>query len=167
MLGFLVPAIILAMGGRPLVSEMMQALKQLPLFTFLGALAALFISHELVHAVCYPGSLFSRNCVIGFMPGAGTAYAWYGGEMTRRRYIVVVLAPTIVLSVVPLLAYAMVPGATPVLVPFAIVNLVGCGMDWLCCYYVLRGVPASAYLQYAKNSAYWGRPSNLLQALPE
>jgi hypothetical protein len=63
--------------------------------------------HELVHVLCQPGFGLSHNSVIGVWPARLAFYAHYAGPITRGRCLVGMVAPFVVLSLVPLLILAL------------------------------------------------------------
>ena len=71
--------------------------------TPLVALLMLVGIHELLHAVSAPGFGFSSHTIIGFWPSRGMFYAHYDGDMTAKRFLLVLIMPLIVISVLPLL----------------------------------------------------------------
>jgi hypothetical protein len=60
------------------------------------------VPHELIHALCFPAKLSSDKVIIGSYLKMGAFYAFYDGEISKRRYLVIFLAPLIVLSGIPL-----------------------------------------------------------------
>jgi hypothetical protein len=77
------------------------------------ALAALVLAvpaHEAIHAVFYPGGLFSKNVTFLVTPKKLTMAVYYEGVASRQRWLVARLAPFIALAVVPtLLLIAPIP----------------------------------------------------------
>lgn len=106
-----------------------------PRFAWLASLAiGCFVSfgvHELVHAAFFklfapPGS----RVTFGANWKAGMLYACAEGVVyTRRRYLTIVLAPSVVLTALLLVAAAL--GSWPVLCyALAVLHLSGCTGDW-------------------------------------
>ena len=69
----------------------------------LGVVAMLVI-HEFLHLLAHPQLGGSRLSILGIWPKAGVAYAQYLGEMTVRRFLLILVAPVFVLSFVPIVA---------------------------------------------------------------
>jgi len=114
--------------------------------------------HELAHVVAMPGGLTSRKTLIGlWSPWA--FYAHHAGEMTRRRYILVLLLPFLVMTVLPLLVmYVALPrGNWDLLVLPAAFHGAGCMADVLNTIWVHRRVPAGAVVRGQGHRLYWRR----------
>src|SRR5690606_36440679 len=62
----------------------------------------LVVVHEGIHLLLHPGHGRSSQSVLGGSSKHGIIYALYFGEMSRARYVVVLLGPFVVLSVLPL-----------------------------------------------------------------
>jgi hypothetical protein len=100
---------------------------QIPIFqipywlilTILIAILILFIpAHEMVHALCCPGWGLSTNTVVGLWLQKGFLYVFYDGAMSRNRFMFVLLAPYLFLSLLPLamIAISRFTGWTPVMI---------------------------------------------------
>ena len=76
---------------------------KLSVITPVVALLLLIAIHEILHAVSAPGFGLSDRTIIGVWPSRGVFYAHYDGEMTAMRFIVVLIMPLTVISVIPLL----------------------------------------------------------------
>jgi hypothetical protein len=59
--------------------------------------------HELLHAVVHPRWGLSRSSVIGLWPSRGLFYAHYEAELRRDRFVLILLAPLLGISVLPFL----------------------------------------------------------------
>jgi hypothetical protein len=70
---------------------------------FLVAFALIIPIHEILHAAVFPERLSSKRVMLGFWPKAFVFFAHYDGEVTRNRFIVVLVTPFFVLSVLPLM----------------------------------------------------------------
>ena len=64
--------------------------------------AAMLVIHEFLHLLAHPQLGGSRLSILGIWPKAGVAYAQYLGEMTVRRFLLILVAPVFVLSFVPI-----------------------------------------------------------------
>jgi len=84
---------------RPISAEAVRSAVLAAGPVFLG----LIPFHELVHAVCHPSWGRSKSSIYGFWPKVLLFYAHYDEEVSRRRLLVILLAPVAVLSIVPLL----------------------------------------------------------------
>jgi len=73
---------------------------------FLVSFAGMVVVHELLHVAVHPMSGRSPHSIVGFGPSIGF-YGHYSGEMTRNRFVAILLAPLVVISFVPLLVAAV------------------------------------------------------------
>lgn len=79
----------------------------------LGVGLAVIAFHELLHALVMPGGWWSDRVLIGFWPQRLLFYAHYDGVMSRNRFLAVLLAPFLVLSLGPIgLAWSMTAGGS-------------------------------------------------------
>src|ERR1041385_7078411 len=76
-----------------------------------GILLIAFISiipiHELIHAAVHPHTGLSASSILGFWPSRMLFYAHYLGELSRTRFITILLMPLLIISIVPLFACAI------------------------------------------------------------
>ena len=112
-----------------------------------------FPVHELIHAVSFPAG--SEVIMFYTTQGLGTTCT---SPMTRNRFIVVNILPSLILGVVPLIAYMIVPRtyafASTVLCVFSLVH-VGAGyVDYLNIVHLLR-LPADSKIQISGAKIYW------------
>lgn len=117
--------------------------------------------HELTHAVLHPGFGLSPQTVMVIWPTKLRFGVYYEGCMTRRRWLLMRLAPLVCLSVVPILLLTLF---RVVLLPFpleifwqvlTLVNFVGSGGDLVAAIWVLFQVPAGAEICFRGGKAYW------------
>ena len=89
------------------------------ILTILIAILILFIPvHEMVHALCCPGWGLSTNTIVGLWLQKGFLYVFYDGTMSRNRFMFVLVAPYLFLSLLPLglMAIFKFTGWTPTLI---------------------------------------------------
>jgi hypothetical protein len=117
--------------------------------------------HELTHAVLHPGFGLSPQTVMVVWHTKLRFGVYYEGCMTRRRWLLMRLAPLACLSVVPILLLTLF---RVVLLPFpleifwqvlTLVNFVGSGGDLVAVIWVLFQVPAKAEICFCSGKAYW------------
>ena len=117
--------------------------------------------HELVHAGLHPGYGLSPQTVMILWPAKLRFGVYYEGCMTRRRWLVMRLAPLVGLSVIPVLLLALfkvVPASYAAELfwqVLALVNMVGSGGDLVAAVWVLRQVPAGGEICFRGGKAYW------------
>jgi len=117
--------------------------------------------HELVHALVYPGLGLSPRTVVVLWPAKLRFGVYYEGCMTRRRWLVMRLAPLVGLSVIPVLLLTLfkvvpVSFATEIFWQvLTLMNAVGSGGDLVAVVWVLAQVPAGAEICFRGGKAYW------------
>jgi hypothetical protein len=123
--------------------------------TLFIALIALMPIHELIHAAVHPGSGMSDDSILGFWPSRLLLYAHYVRELSRTRFIVILLMPLLVISFVPLLACALT-GRSSVLLAFtSIVNALGACGDIFAIGLLLFQVPSDARIRNQGYRTFW------------
>ena len=117
--------------------------------------------HELVHAAVHPGLGLSPRTVMVLWPAKLRFGVYYEGCMSRRRWLVMRLAPLLCLSVIPVLLltlFKVVPTsfATEIFWQvLALVNGIGSGGDVVAAVWVLAQVPAGGEICFRGGKAYW------------
>ena len=95
----------------PNVFQIQIPILQIPLWfilTTLTVILVLFIPiHEMVHALFCPGLGLSENTVVGLWLPKGFLYVYHDGPMTRNRFLFVLIAPYLTLSLLPLALIAL------------------------------------------------------------
>ena len=146
-------------GGETLVHQ------STPWGVVLLALLLYIPLHELLHAVWHPQLGLSPQTVLVIWPRKLRFGVYYEGCMTRRRWVMMRLAPLIVLVILPaalltLFHYAPVPFALETFLQvMLLVNGIGSGGDVVAVIWVLRQVPSKAQLCFCGGKAYW-RPAS-------
>jgi hypothetical protein len=153
-----VAAAMLLMAGQldVLMHQFKLALDTQPPLVFIGSLFLVLAVHEAVHCIFFPGPITSERKVLGILPKTGLAYAWCGLPMRRNRYLLVALAPTFFLSILPLVFFSSFPTDIGPLLPMALFNVLGAGGDAMVVYFVLRQVPRNGWVQLSGGSSFWG-----------
>ncbi len=121
---------------------------------FLVSFAGIVVVHELLHVAVHPMSGRSPHSIVGFEPSDGF-YGHYGGEMTRNRFVAILLMPLVVISFVPLLvaAVAQVPSGWVAFI--SAFNAFCAGTDMLLAGLVLFQIPATAVIRQRGWRTYW------------
>jgi len=116
-------------------------------------LALLMLMHELLHLVFIPGFLRSDKTYLGIMYAG--VYVVTEEVLTRQRFIIISLAPFIVLSVL----LPIVLGATGMLslglIILALLNAIGSSVDLLGLLLVIRQTPPGARILCIGMGTYW------------
>ena len=117
--------------------------------------------HELVHTLVHPGLGLSPRTVVVLWPAKLRFGVYYEGCMTRRRWLVMRLAPLICLTLIPVLLLALFKVAPASFATeifwqvLTLVNGVGSGGDLVAAIWVLAQVPAGAEICFRGGRAYW------------
>ncbi len=122
---------------------------------FLLSFVGIVVVHELIHAVVHPAAGLSPHSVLGVWPSRGLFYAAYTGELSRNRFIWILLMPLLVMSWLPLAVAAAGQMASGWAVYISTLNaLLACG-DVLGAGMVWWQVPKSATVRNQGWQTYW------------
>lgn len=80
--------------------------KQSRVFSFIYFIISFILIipiHETIHALVFPESIKSDNVIFGMWLEKGIFYAYYEGEMSKKRFILCLLMPLMILSVLPII----------------------------------------------------------------
>lgn len=121
----------------------------------LGALslALLMLVHELLHLVFIQGFLRSDKTYLGIMYAG--VYVVTEEVLTRQRFIIISLAPFIVLSVLLPIALGATGMLSPGLIILALLNAIGSSVDLLGLLQVIRQTPPGAGILCIGMDTYW------------
>jgi len=67
----------------------------------------ILIAHELIHALLFPDGGRSKRTVLGVWASKWLFYAFYRGELSKRRFLVAMLGPLVLLTLVPLVLFGL------------------------------------------------------------
>jgi hypothetical protein len=119
------------------------------------ALLALVPAHELIHFAMHPRKGGPESSVLGFWPSRVLFYAHYFGELSRTRFIAILLMPLLVLTVLPLIVCCILGKASTILIVVSTINaLAACG-DVFGVLVLLFQVPARAVVRNQGWRTYW------------
>lgn len=122
---------------------------------FLISFAGMVVVHELLHAAVHPRSGRSRHSIVGFGGPSTGFYAHYDGEMTRNRFVAILLMPLVVISFVPLLVAAVAQVTSGWVAFISAFNAFGACADILDAGLVLFQIPATAIVRQQGLRTYW------------
>ncbi len=117
--------------------------------------------HELLHLVWHPRFGASDQSFLVIWPTRLQFGVYYEGCMSRARWLVMRLAPLVLLSLIPVMydaifQYVAFTKPTKTFLDVVILlNCVGSGADVAACFVVLSQVPRSALLCFRRGRAYW------------
>lgn len=72
-----------------------------PVFLVLTVIGIIVV-HEMLHAICHPGFGLRKDSILGFWPSKFLFFAHYEQELARNRFILILVFPFLVISLVPL-----------------------------------------------------------------
>jgi hypothetical protein len=130
------------------------------LFGWLFIILILMPVHELLHAVVHPHWGTSSRTIIGLWLSKVVLYAHYEGEMYRNRFLLVFIAPYLILGLLPL-GLLFLPGAalwTPdLIILLGMISLTG---SLLACgdivgVVLLFQIPSGATVRNKGLNTYW------------
>jgi hypothetical protein len=130
------------------------------LLVFLIVLTISIPLHELIHILTHPQLGRSSKSCFGIWLAHGLFYAHYDGEVSRNRFLSILVAPYLLLAWPPVILLGLVGhsipvGFVPVLVSIALVNSVLPSGDVLGFFLMLSQVPSSACIKNKGWKSYW------------
>ena len=117
--------------------------------------------HELLHLLWHPRFGSSDQSILVFWPSKLQFGVYYEGCMSRTRWVLMRIAPFVLLSAVPaavvaVLQYVAFTHPTRTFIEVVMVlNAVGSGADLAAVFLVMPQVPRSAWLCFRGGTAYW------------
>ncbi len=127
-----------------------ESILQTSIWPFLTILVFFIPIHELIHALCFPDRGLSARTFIGLWPSRGFFYAHYEGSMSRNRFLLVLAAPYIALSLIPIALIAglrflgWLPEIMLSLAWLSLVNSLGAAGDLIGFWLVVSQIPGAA-----------------------
>ena len=115
----------------------------------------LILIHELLHASATPQFGSSPATVLGFWPSLGAFYAHYDGEVSRNRFILVLLVPFTIISVVPLFLSAIIGWQSRIAALCSVLNALFSSADLLGAVLILAQVPSGARVRNQGWATWW------------
>lgn len=113
--------------------------------------------HELIHALVQPSFGMTPRTYIGVWPSHLLFYAYYDGELSRGRFAAILIAPTVVLTIIPLLLCVTLQWNSPALAALAVANGIGAAGDLIGVFIVLTRIPAGVLVRNKGWRSYWRR----------
>ena len=116
---------------------------------------AMIVLHEWVHALTLPDQGAGENTVFGFYLRHVVFYTHYEGPIDRDQFLLTLLSPFVLLSIVPLVFCALI-GEAPALLRFVSVwNAMGCSADILGFFLIVVSVPKHAAIRNQGTRTWW------------
>jgi len=111
--------------------------------------------HEVVHALVHPHLGLSDATTLGIWPRKVVLYAHYEGELSRRRFVLMLVAPFVLLSVAPYLLCAALSVAPPPVVALTIANGAAACVDLLGAALVAFQLPRGSVVRNNGDRTWW------------
>jgi hypothetical protein len=122
---------------------------------FLVSFAGMVVVHELTHLVVHPMSGRSPHSIVGAGGPTTGVYAHYAGEMTRNRFVAILLMPLVIISFVPLLVAAVAQVSSGWIAFISAFNALVACLDTLDAGLVLFQIRATATVRCRGLRIYW------------
>jgi len=119
------------------------------------SVAGAIVVHELIHVLAHPRAVRSPNSIVGVGGPSTGVYAHYDGEMTRNRFVAILLMPVLVISMIPLLVSAVTQVSFAWVALASTFNAFGACADMLLAGLVLFQIPATAIIRQQGLRTYW------------
>jgi hypothetical protein len=119
--------------------------------------------HELAHLAVHPRSNLpnaSGRSVLGFWPRQLLFYAHYEGELSRNRFIAILIMPTLVISILPLLAFAAAGRSSGLIALVSSLNALFACVDLFGIALLLFQVPSNAIVRNVGWRTFWKLPNS-------
>jgi hypothetical protein len=121
----------------------------------LGSVAAIIPFHELIHAAIHPQAGRSAKSILGFWPSKMLFFAHYNGELSRSRFITILVMPLLIISGVPLIACVIADRSSAFLATSSILNALFAYGDIFGVVLLLFQVPADARVRNQGWRTFW------------
>jgi hypothetical protein len=123
----------------------------------IGSLLLLLLipAHEFLHALVHPGWGLSSKTIIGLWLSKGMFYAYYEGEMSRKRLLLVYITPFIILGMLPTILIAAIPELMQSLLWSSLFGSVSACGDLVGAGLIFFQIPRSAIVRNKGWKTYW------------
>lgn len=135
--------------------QLQDVISTMSLRGFLVSFAGMVVFHELIHLVVHPMSGRSPHSIVGAGGPTTGIYSHYAGEMTRNRFVTILLMPLVIISFVPLFVAAVAQMSSGWIAFISALNAFGACADTLDAGLVLFQIPASAIVRCRGLRIYW------------
>lgn len=150
-----VAAAVIVAGLWFLVTPVQDVRPAMSLRDFLLLFAGIVVVHELIHALVHPMAGRSAHSILGFWPAGCFFYANYDGELSRNRFVAVLLMPLLIMSIVPLLVSAIAQVSSEWVAFVSTFHAFLAGGDILPAGLVLFQIPATGIVRQKSWRTYW------------
>lgn len=116
-------------------------------------LLALLFAHELIHLLLVPRVFQSEKTWLGLTMFGG--FVLTEETMTRRRYLIITLAPFVVISVIGPIVIGALGWLTPAISFLMMLNALGSSVDLLSAALIVSQVPSKARVTNRVTKTFW------------
>jgi Putative zincin peptidase len=128
----------------------------IPAIVFLVSIPLAIVIHELIHVLAYGQSLRSPHLIVGFCPRVKCPYVFFDGALQREALIRMLIAPFLLLSLLPLVGVPLIHGSAKQLVlAFCAIHTAMCGGDVVVIWRLAKFIPRHAIVQIHTGLVYW------------
>ena len=151
----IVPIIVVFITLVLIKSQLFTGLTVTRLYLTIGLIIGflLFPVHELLHAICFP----PNSSVYMFFTNQGLGTTCLS-PVTRNRFILINLVPSIILGIIPLIAFMGFPkeyvAANSILFAVAFLHIGGSYADYINVFHTIK-VPKDATIQISGEKIFW------------
>ena len=124
------------------------------LIILLGAYALIPI-HEYLHALFMPKKQSDDGVVLGYWKEMKIFFAHYEGEMARNRFLLVLVAPLLCISAIPVVVLTVLEINLSLFTGILLFHAILCGGDLYAISAVLLGIPNKALIRNKGWRTYW------------
>lgn len=111
------------------------------------------VIHELIHLLIVPNFLKSKRTFIGLTFFGG--YVYTEEEISKKRYIIITIAPFVILSIFLPLILGLLGFLTPILKFLILLNAASSSVDMFNLFLLLTQVPKDSVLRSNGIKTYW------------
>lgn len=154
-IGFVAAGIVAGLWLAVTPFQLQDVTSTMSLPAFLVAFVGMVIVHELIHLLVHPRSGRSLHSIVGAGGPTTGIYAHYAGEMTRNRFVAILLMPLAIISFVPLFLAAIAQASSGWMAFISAFNAFGACADTLDAGLVLVQIPATATVRCRGLRIYW------------
>jgi hypothetical protein len=117
--------------------------------------AILIIFHEALHFVFFPGAGLNANSVIGVWCKVASPYVQYLSPMRRNRFMLVLVMPFLILSVLPLFLLSFGIGQNTYIGWISVLNCLGAGSDLFIFAMMFASIPSHSQVLESDGKVFW------------
>lgn len=123
-----------------------------------GMILALLIIvplHQFMHSTSFLEDPRSERVLYGYDFKSRIVYAYYDGKMPRKNYITSLIAPFIILSILPTMVMYTFHRYMNIVMVMMIVNALFCGIDIMTAYRVIKFTPKKCIIRKKGYDTYY------------